>query len=115
MSFLARFSPFRAVRDLRTYLATRKPYELWFMLLALVVTVAIIAAFAKDSRMERPYKRNIIYVENWPLTRTDAEIIAQQKVDQAKKRVIEAELEKKREAQRQEFKKVDNALKSIGL
>ncbi|MBO9621976.1 MAG: hypothetical protein J7500_04620 [Sphingomonas sp.] len=115
MTFLRYLSPLRALRDLRAYLASRKPYELWFMMLALVVTMIILVMFVKDSHIESPYKRNIIYVEQWPITRTDEQIRAQQKIDQAKKHIAEAELEKKRAARQAEFKRLDDKLESWGF
>lgn len=117
MSFLKRFSPVDAYRDLRFFLATRKRHELWFMVLALAVTLLILFVFVKDSAIgtAKPYERNIIYVEQWPLTRTDEQIKAQQKIDQAKRNILKAELEKKRKAKQDEFKKVDNWLTDHGL
>ena len=38
VSYLARFSPFRAVADLRVFLSHRQPHELWFGILAIVLT-----------------------------------------------------------------------------
>lgn len=115
MTFLNNISPLKAVRDLRAYLARRKPYELWFMGLALAITAGIWFAFLHDSQFEKPYKPNIIYVENWPITRSDKEIIDQQKIDQAKRAAQEAELEKKQRARQEEFKQINNALESVGL
>ncbi|NIJ21230.1 TolA-binding protein [Sphingomonas naasensis] len=117
MTFLKRFSPVVAYRDLRFFLATRKRYELWFMVLALAATASILFVFFKDSSMgtARPYERNIIYVEQWPITRTDAQIKAQQKIDQAKRNIQRAELEKQRQAKQDEFKKVDTWLTDHGL
>ena len=115
MTLFKYFSPLRAFRDLRLFLATRKRHELWFMALAAAITVLILSGFVADSRIEREYRPNIIYVESWPLTRTDEQIRAQQKIDQAKKRIAEAEIEKKRKAQQAEFKKIDDKLESWGL
>lgn len=115
MTFLKTLSPFRAYRDLRFFLATRKRYELWFMVLAMAVTLIILWMFVKDSQIATPYKRNIIYVEQWPITRTDEQIRAQQKIDQAKKHIAEAELEKKRAERQAEFKKLDDKLESWGF
>lgn len=115
MTFLKRFSPVVAYRDLRFFLATRKRYELWFMVLALAVTLLIIFAFFKDAHFEKPYERNIVYVEQWPITRTDDQIRAQQKIDQAKRNIQKAELEKKRQAKQAEFKKLENKLESWGF
>lgn len=115
MMLLRYLSPFRAFRDLAFFLKTRKRYELWFMALSLAVTAAIISGFFIDARVEREYKPNIIYVESWPITRTDEQIRAQQVIDQAKRRIAEAEVEKKRKAQQAEFKKIDDGLKKWGL
>jgi hypothetical protein len=115
MTLLKNIAPRRAVRDLRTYLSRRKPYELWFLGLALVITVAIWLGLLHDSQFEKPYKPNIIYVESWPITRSDKEIIDQQLIDQKKKHAQQAELEKKQKAREAEFKKIDDGLKKWGL
>lgn len=115
MSFLRYLSPFAAYRDLRFFLAQRRPYQLWFLLLALATTAAILWMFFKDSQFEKPYKPNIIYVESWPITRSDAEIKRQQEIDLAKQKIREAEEARAREKHRQELKQVDSALKQWGL
>ena len=115
MTLLKYFSPLRAYRDLRLFLATRKRHELWFMALAAAITVLILSGFVADSRIEREYRPNIIYVESWPLTRTDEQIRAQQKIDQAKRNIEKAELEKRRKAKQAEFKKVDDWLTNHGF
>lgn len=113
--FLQFLSPRRAYRDLRAFLAGRRRHELFFALPALVLTLLVIFAFYKDAHLERPYKRNIIYAESWPITRTDAEIHAQQLIDQAKKREATAKAEARAEKRREEFKKVDDWLTNRGI
>lgn len=115
MTFLKALSPVRAIRDLRFFLARRKQHELWFMILAMAVTLVVLWAFAKDSHIESPYERNIIYVESWPITRTEEQIKAQQKIDQAKKHIAEEDLAKRRKAKQAEFKKVDDWLTNHGF
>lgn len=115
MSFLRTLSPLRAVRDLRVFLSHRRPHELWFMIASLAITLLVLFVFVKDSQIEVPYKRNIIYAESWPLTRTDAEIRAQQKIDKVKKDAQLAELEKRRKKRQEEFKRVDDSLKKWGI
>jgi hypothetical protein len=117
MTFLKNMSPVGAVRDLRFFLATRRRHELWFMLLALAVTLLILFVFFKDSAsgFDKPYERNIIYAEQWPITRTDEQIRAQQKIDQAKKHIQQAEFEKRRKAKQAEFKRLDDKLESWGF
>ncbi|MDT8760685.1 hypothetical protein MZO42_18440 [Sphingomonas psychrotolerans] len=117
MAFLKKMSPVAALRDLRFFLATRRRHELWFMALALAVTLLVLFVFFKDTArgVEKPYERNIIYVEQWPITRTDEQIKAQQKIDQAKKAIQQAELEKRRKAKQAEFKRLDDKLESWGF
>lgn len=115
MSFFARFSPLRAYRDLRTFLSYRSKHELWFGIAAIVFTGSILAAFVHDSRIPVPYKREITYFDNWPSNRTDAQIIAKQKIDQVERDKQKAELEERRAARQAEFKKVDDALERWGL
>lgn len=115
MRYLARFSPLRAVRDLRMFLSQRQPYELWFMMLAIVLTGLVLFAFVKDSHFERAYKPDIIYVQQWPLDRTDEQIRALQKIDQAKKEALQARLAKRRAEQQAAFKRIDDKLESYGF
>lgn len=115
MAFLSPVSPFAAVRDLRRFLASRQRHELIFALLAVLVTSTLIVGFVLDNDMKKPYKRNIQYFENWNADRTDAQIIAQQKIDQAKREVEEAKLEALRAKRRAEFKRLDDKLNRLGI
>lgn len=115
MAFLRFFSPVRAYRDLRFFLSNRQRHELWFLALSLVITLAVIWAFQKDSHFDKPYERNIIYVEQWPITRTDEQIKAQQKIDEAKRTIQRAELEKRRKERQAEFKRLDDAMERWGF
>ncbi|OYY71970.1 MAG: hypothetical protein B7Y47_05395 [Sphingomonas sp. 28-63-12] len=115
MRYFARFSPLHAIRDLRVFLSHRHPYELGFLALAMVITTALIAGFVHDSHAERPYVRNIIYVEQWPATRTEAEILARQKIDQVGERARKAEIVRQQKAVQADFKKLDDRLKAMGL
>ncbi|UVO51082.1 hypothetical protein M0208_11340 [Sphingomonas sp. SUN019] len=115
MQFFARLSPFRAIRDLRFFLHQRQPHELGFLALAIVVTGVILIGFAKDSHIEKTYRPNIIYVQQWRLDRTDEQIRAQQKVDQAKRDIEDAALEKQRAERQATFKRIDDKLNRWGL
>lgn len=115
MQFLARMSPLRALRDLLLFLHQRQPHELGFLLLAILITGFFIFAFAKDSHVEKVYKPDIIYVQQWRLDRSEAEILAQQKIDQAKKDQEQAALEKEQAKTRAEFQRLDDKMKRWGL
>ena len=107
MGFFSRFAPIAAYRDLRLFFSQRGPFELLFVAAALGVTSFLIYAFMKDSYVEKEYRPKIIYVEQWPADRTDAEIIAQQKIDAPIKAKALAEQKAREDAQRESFKRLD--------
>ncbi|TPG16659.1 hypothetical protein EAH87_13450 [Sphingomonas koreensis] len=115
MFLLRFFSVRRAYRDLRRFMLTRKPYELWFLALAMAITLLILAGFAKDSNIEVPYHENIIYMQSWPSDRTEAQILAQQKVDALAKAKADAILDQQRRARQAQFKQLDDKLTSWGI
>ena len=89
----ARFSAVRAMRDLRGFLASARRTSLIFGFLSAMTTL-LMAGFMSIRAIEKPWKRDIHYVESWPLDRTDEQIRAQQKIDVAKKTRLEAELKR---------------------
>lgn len=113
--FFSRLSPIRAVQDLRIFLSHRQPYELGFLVLAIAMTMLIIAGFVKDSHFERPYKRDIIYVQSWRADRSDAEVRAQLAKDAPIEKARRDEFLKAQEERKASFKRYDDALKKWGL
>lgn len=111
----SRFQPEGALADLRYFIGRRQPHQFVFFALALALTLVAIVAVAHDSKFTPEYHRDIVYVEQWPLTRTDKEIIAQQKVDAlVKSRRLEAE-DRERKANQAKFKAIDDKLKRFGI
>jgi hypothetical protein len=81
-----------------------------------MVTVTILVGFYLDSGdLKRPYKRDIQYVENWRLDRTDEEIVAAQKADLVTRKKREAEEKARQEKNRQALKRLDDALSRWGI
>ena len=115
MKFFTRMSPFAAVRDLRIFLQHRQKHELVFLALALVATGLLIGGFVKDSRVEKVYKRDIIYVQNWRADRTDAEVRAQQAKDLPGEVARKEAFAKKQAERRAQFKRLDDKLESWGF
>ena len=70
--------------------------------LAFLVTTIIVIIFFVDAKVNTAPGPQLIYVESWSENRTDAEIIADQKKDQAKKEAFEKE--KQRQFQKLEKK-----------
>jgi len=78
-------SPFAAFRDLAAFMRQRSREQVIAGALALLVTAIIVIEFIVDASMGTAPPPRITYVELYPSNRTDAEIIADQKKDQAAK------------------------------
>lgn len=116
MNVLRYLSPTRAWRDLRHYVGTRRPHQLGFIGVALALTYVMIMGVLYESRIPpKPYHRDIIYVQQWRADRSDAEIVAQQKIDGVEQTRRETELKRLEAERRAQFKKVNDGLKAYGL
>lgn len=115
MNFFARMSPFRAVRDLRLFLHQRQKHELIFLFVSVVMTSLLLIGFWKDSRVEKVYRPEIVYVEQWRLDRTDAEIRAQQAIDGPIKQKKIDEMNKALAERQAAFKRLDDKMTKWGL
>ena len=116
MSFLPRpASPKAAWRDLKTFFKLPAGHKIGLALLSAAIPLFFIALFYIDQvPMEyRPPK--IVYVEKFDPTRTDAQIIAQQKIDAKQRAANEAERQRILEANRKPFKQMDKKLDEWGL
>ncbi len=78
-----------AWRDLRAFLAQRKRHHWIFGLLAILMPLMILYGFYLDANI-KPVPR-IVYVQSWPDSRSEDEIKAQQKIDQARRDKAAAE------------------------
>jgi len=92
MSWLPRpVGPRAAFADLFNFLRHRSREQLIGGALALLATAIIVIEFVIDSKINTAPPPQVIYVESWPANRTDAEIIAEQKKDQAAKEAWQKE------------------------
>jgi hypothetical protein len=94
--------------DIRAFSAQRSRYQWAGMAVAIVMPLLIVAAFFHDSSHGVQPGPQLIYAESWPATRTDDQIKADQKRDQARR---EAAM---KERQRQ-FRKLDKDLDRLGI
>ena len=92
--------PRAALRDLGAFMRQRSREQMIGAALAILSTIILVILFTVDSKINTAPPAQIIFVESWSANRTDAEIVAQQKKDQAARR--EAELEKQRQFQKLE-------------
>jgi hypothetical protein len=93
-------SPRAAFRDLAAFMRQRSREQVIGASLALLVTAIIVIEFVVDAKMGMDPGPQITYVDLYPSNRTDAQIIADQKKDQADK--LAAEKEKQRQFQKLE-------------
>lgn len=116
MSRFSRYNPLVGLRDLRLFLHSRQKHELIFAFLAIVTTVVVITGFLVDTRdLEAPYKRDIQYVQSWPMNRTDAEIIAAQKADEKTRAAEEAKRKELAAKNHAALKRIDDTLNRWGF
>lgn len=95
--------PREALRDLAAFLRQRSREQVIGASLALLVTAVIVIEFLVDSKIGTAPPAQIVYAQSWSANRTDAEIIAEQKKDQAERHA--AQVRKK-----QQFEKLANEL-----
>ena len=96
-------SPRAAFNDLRNFMRQRGREQWIGASLAVLITAIIVIEFLVDAKVGMDVPKTPTYVELYPANRTDAEIIADQKKDQAAK---EAAI---KERQRQ-FQKLEHDL-----
>lgn len=89
--------PRAALGDLAAFMRQRSREQVIGGALALLTTMIVIILFAVDSQINTAPPAQIIYAQSWSADRTDAEIIAQQKKDQERKRAYQ--IEKQRQFQ----------------
>jgi hypothetical protein len=92
--------PRAAFSDLRAFMRQRGREKVIGALLAVLVTTVIVIEFLVDSKINTAPPPTVVYADSWSVDRTDAEIVAQQKVDQAKRDA--AAKEKQRQFQKLE-------------
>src|SRR4051794_1052539 len=95
--------PREALRDLRAFMRQRSREQFIGGAPALLVTAIIVIEFLVDSKMDTAPPPQIIYVDSWSANRTDAEIQADQKKDQAARHAYQAEKQR-------QFQKLENQL-----
>ena len=93
-------SPRAAFRDLVAFIRHREREHVIGAALAFLVTLIIVIEFVVDAKVGTAPPPQVVEVQLYPANRTDADIIADQKKDQADK--LAAEKEKQRQFQKLE-------------
>jgi hypothetical protein len=84
-------SPRAALIDLRNFMRHRSREQRIGAALALLVTAIIVIEFFVDANIGTTPPPEVTYVQLYPSNRTDADIIADQKKEQAEKEAAEKE------------------------
>ncbi|MEA3053889.1 MAG: hypothetical protein QOG72_2792 [Sphingomonadales bacterium] len=101
-------SPRALWADIRAFTSERGPHHWVALAMAIAMPVAIIVIFVMDGHTNIMPGPQLIYVESWPADRTDEQIKAQQKIDQAAR-------DKAQKAKQAQFKKLDETLERYGI
>ena len=101
-------SPRALWADIRTFTSERRPHHWVALALALFMPLAIIFVFDLDGRTNIMPGPQLIYVESWPANRTDEQIKAEQKIDQAAR-------DKAKKERQEQFKRLDEKLERLGI
>lgn len=107
--------PTAALADLRAFLASRERHQWVFALLSVLITGYFITVFLVQSKTKEYKPPEIIWVKNYAANRSDAEIKAQQMIDEEKRRAEQAELKRLQEKQRQDSIKLQKKLSEFGI
>ena len=83
--------PRAAFKDLAAFMRQRSREQVIGLILSLLVTAILVIEFLVDSKINTAPPPRVIYVESYGANRTDAEIIADQKKDQAERKAAQAE------------------------
>jgi hypothetical protein len=92
--------PRAALKDLTAFMRQRSREQWLGASLAVLVTIIILIIFFVDSKINTAPPPQIVYVENFPANRSDADIIADQKKASEQRRKAE-------EARRKEFQQLE--------
>jgi len=83
--------PRAAFKDLAAFFRQRSREQVIGFALAVLVTAILVIEFMVDSKINTAPPPQVIYVESYSANRTDAEIIADQKKEQAEREAARAE------------------------
>jgi hypothetical protein len=101
-------SPRALANDLRNFWRAR-PRGHWIAaLLAAAMTAGIVIAFLVDSRSMGETREQVIFLDSWPVDRTDAQIRAKQQADLDERTRAEAE-------HRRQLRRLDENLNRLGI
>ena len=100
--------PITLWRDLSNFWRGRPRHQWVAGTLAVLIPIGIGVGFYFDAKTNLAPGPRVIMVESWPMSRTDEEIRAKQKVDLRRREEAE-------ERRRREFQQLDESLNRLGI
>lgn len=107
--------PSAVIADLRAFLASRERYHWVFAALSVLITSYLVAIFLIQSATKEYRPPEIVWVKNFAANRSDAEIKAQQKIDEKKREAEKAEQAKLEREQREQAARLSKKLGELGI
>ena len=95
--------PRAALRDLKSFLSQRSREQVIGAAVALCSTMIVLSIFFVDAKINTAPPPSVIFVESFPANRTDEQIIADQKKDQAQRDAL-------KEERKRQFKELQDQL-----
>lgn len=106
MSIWKNVDPVGAIADFRTVWGQAGKNRWWIALAAAAATTGIFSIMVQEEHRILPRPPKVIYITSWRADRSDAEIVASNKANQAYQDKLRAEQAKRDEEVREVYKKI---------
>lgn len=107
--------PSAAFADLRAFIASREKHQWVFAALSVLITAYFISIFLIQSKTREYKPPEVVWVQNYSGKRTDAQIKAQQVIDEKKRKADAVALKELQEAQRKSSAAFSKKLSEMGF
>jgi cobalamin biosynthesis protein CobD/CbiB len=108
-------NPLAAFADLKAFFATRQKHQWGFAAISVAIPTYFAVAFFTH-HVEKDYvPPEVVFVQSYAPGRTIAEIRAQQKIDQATRKLENAELEARRQKRMAQARELEKQMDALGL
>jgi hypothetical protein len=104
-----RFAPRGALEDLLAYWRQPTPYRWQILALSVGLTFTLMVLFVPESERIEPRHPDVTYITTFAPGRTDAEIIASNRANQARQDELRAEQKAREEAARDAYRRLGRA------
>jgi hypothetical protein len=104
-----RFAPRGALEDMLAYWRQPTPYRWQILALSVALTFTLMVLFVPESERIKPRHPDVTYITTFAPDRSDAEIVASNRANQARQDELRAELEAREERARDAYRRLGRA------